>query len=54
MLKYLIDSGADVAAQTSGVGASGGTVLWWAKQILTDNHPVTSYLEGIGAPDFDL
>lgn len=46
-LRYLIDMGADVAAQTS----NGGTPLWWARHSLEEGHPVIQYLEEIGAPE---
>ena len=39
--------GADIGSQTN----HGGTVLWWAKQMLPEGHIVTEYLESIGAPD---
>ena len=46
VLRFLLDQGADVGAQTSG----GGSVLYWARRNLQDNHPLVQYLEDTGAP----
>jgi len=45
-VKLLVENGADVNMETYG---SGGTALWWAKQIHGDDHPVIEFLESIGA-----
>eukprot|EP00596_Hydrurales_sp_CCMP1899_P004049 CAMPEP_0119051006 /NCGR_PEP_ID=MMETSP1177-20130426/72760_1 /TAXON_ID=2985 /ORGANISM="Ochromonas sp, Strain CCMP1899" /LENGTH=474 /DNA_ID=CAMNT_0007030053 /DNA_START=344 /DNA_END=1768 /DNA_ORIENTATION=+ len=47
VLRYLVDQGADLDAQTQ----EGGTALWWAKRIHEEGHPIITYLEEIGAPD---
>ena len=46
-VKYLVDMGADIGSKTK----NGGTVLWWAKRLLDEEHPVIEYLESIGAPE---
>jgi hypothetical protein len=46
VVKYLIDSGADINATTS---SEGGTALWWAKKQLKADHPVIELLESLGA-----
>jgi ankyrin repeat protein len=47
MVKFLINSGADMGAKTG----NGGSPLWWAKRTLPRGHPTISYLESIGAPE---
>jgi prolyl 4-hydroxylase len=47
VLKFLIESGADLGAKTS----NGATALWWAKHSLPAGHSVISYLLDIGAPE---
>jgi ankyrin repeat protein len=47
MVKFLINSGADMGAKTG----NGGSPLWWAKRTLARGHPTISYLESIGAPE---
>jgi hypothetical protein len=42
----LVENGADINAQT---GNDGGTVLWWAKKNLEEDHPVVAFLESMGA-----
>ena len=46
VVRYLLDRGADVSAQTRG----GGSVLYWARRNLNDKHPLVQYLEDTGAP----
>jgi prolyl 4-hydroxylase len=46
IVRYLIESGADANATTSGTG---GTALWWAKKELGADHPVVEFLESLGA-----
>ena len=48
-VQLLVDLGADVNAKV----ANGGTPLWLAKKLLSERHPVVSYLIGIGAADED-
>jgi prolyl 4-hydroxylase len=48
VVKYLIESGANVNATT---GDTGGTVLWWAKQVLDEDHPVIQLLQTMNAAD---
>jgi len=48
VVKYLVQSGADINAKTS---ENGGTALYYAKQKFDDEHPVVAFLEGIGALD---
>jgi hypothetical protein len=47
VLKLLIDSGADIGAQTN----NGGTPLWWARHTLEEDHDVIKYLTEIDAPE---
>ena len=47
VLKLLVDSGADIGAQTN----NGGTPLWWARRELEEDHDVIAYLVDIGAPE---
>lgn len=46
VVKYLVENGADINAQTH---SKGGTALWWAKHQLDDEHPVVTFLESMGA-----
>jgi prolyl 4-hydroxylase len=46
VVKLLVENGADVNLRTYG---KGGTVLWWAKQALDEDHPVVQFLESMGA-----
>ena len=46
MVKLLVENGGDVDAKTY---STGGTVLWWAKQALSEDHPVVEFLESMGA-----
>jgi hypothetical protein len=39
--------GADIGSETT----NGGTVLWWARRVLPEDHEIIHYLESIGAPD---
>lgn len=39
--------GADIGSETT----NGGTVLWWARRMLPEDHEVIHYFEGINAPD---
>ena len=66
-VKYLIEHGADPNITTFGVKSVAGsgsdvdhntklegggeTALWWGKQIHGKHHPVTVFLESIGALD---
>ena len=47
VVKYLVENGADVNKRTN--NGTGGSVMWWAKQNLDEDHPVIEFLEGIGA-----
>jgi len=47
VLKLLVDSGADIGAQTN----NGGTPLWWARRTLEEDHDVIKFLVEIGAPE---
>lgn len=47
IVKYLVDHGSDIGAETRG----GGSPLWWARRTLEPGHSVIRYLEEIGAPD---
>ena len=49
IVKFLIESGADVNATTGKTSKDGGTALWWAKQSLEQDNPVIAFLESIGA-----
>eukprot|EP00545_Synedropsis_sp_CCMP1620_P000654 CAMPEP_0119012448 /NCGR_PEP_ID=MMETSP1176-20130426/6730_1 /TAXON_ID=265551 /ORGANISM="Synedropsis recta cf, Strain CCMP1620" /LENGTH=537 /DNA_ID=CAMNT_0006965407 /DNA_START=63 /DNA_END=1676 /DNA_ORIENTATION=+ len=49
IVKFLYESGADVNARTN--GGAGGTVMWWAKRELGEDHEIVSYLESLGAMD---
>jgi len=46
VVKYLVEAGADVNAQT---GDTGGTALYYAKQRFEADHPVVTFLESLGA-----
>jgi prolyl 4-hydroxylase len=46
VVKFLVENGADINARPNG---SDGTALWWAKKKHGDDHPVVSFLEGLGA-----
>lgn len=48
IVKHLVEHGADLGATTKG----GGTALWWARQVHDADHPVITFLESIGAPDW--
>lgn len=45
-VKLLVEHGADINHKTYG---SGGTALWWARQVHGDEHPVIAFLEEMGA-----
>lgn len=47
IVKFLYESGADINAKTN--GGSGGTVMWWAKKSLGEDHEMIPYLESLGA-----
>ena len=47
VLVYLVSKGADLTAKTKG----GGSVLYWARRSLNENHPVIKYLKDHHAPD---
>lgn len=47
IVKYLIDMGADMGAQTE----TGGTPLFWARDYLDAEHELIEYLVSIGAPE---
>jgi ankyrin repeat protein len=49
VVKYLVENGADMNHRTQ--NGSGGTVLWWAKKELDQDHPVIDLLESMGALD---
>jgi prolyl 4-hydroxylase len=49
VVKFLISRGADIGATTRG----GGTALWWARTMFSEEHPIILYLESIGAPDIE-
>jgi prolyl 4-hydroxylase len=49
VVKFLYESGADINAKTN--GGAGGTVMWWAKHELGEDHEMISYLESLGAID---
>jgi hypothetical protein len=49
VLEYLVQNGADVNVRTH--GGTGPTPLNLAKEFLGKNHPVTEYLESLGAVD---
>ena len=48
IVKSLADKGADLGAKTN----NGGTVLWWAKKSLPQDHEVVKFLEANSAPDY--
>lgn len=50
-VKLLVDHGADINARTKGkeAGASGGTPLWWAKELHKPDHKVIEFLKAHGA-----
>ncbi|KAL3910851.1 MAG: hypothetical protein SGILL_007525 [Bacillariaceae sp.] len=48
VVKYLVDSGADVNAMT---GTGGGTPLYIAKTHLEEDNPIIAFLESLGALD---
>ena len=47
IVKFLYESGADINARTN--GGEGGTVMWWAKRTLGEDHEMIAYLESLGA-----
>lgn len=49
VVKFLYESGADMNARTN--GGAGGTVMWWAKRELGEDHEMIAYLESLGAMD---
>jgi prolyl 4-hydroxylase len=49
IVKFLLEAGADINAKTH--GGSGGSVMWWAKRELGEDHEMVSYLESLGAID---
>jgi len=49
VVKYLFENGADINMKTN--SGAGGTALYYAKQKYSDEHPLISYLESIGALD---
>lgn len=49
IVRYLIESGADINARTGNEGALGGSPLYYAKQKFEDDHPVIALLESFGA-----
>ena len=53
-LKTLLEHGADINARTNtqGVGAGGGSVLWWALQYHEEDSEVVQLLKESGAKIF--
>lgn len=49
VVKYLIENGADFDSRT--FNGTGETPLWWAKKTHGADHPVVSFLEGLGATE---
>ena len=47
VVKFLVESGADIASLTS----SGASPLWWARRTLEPGHSVIKFLEDLGAPE---
>lgn len=50
VVRYLVENGADINAQT-GPDGSGGTALYYAKKKFEDDHPIVAYLESLGAAE---
>jgi len=47
VINYLVRKGADVNERTN--NGRGGTPLWWAEQMLDEDHPAIQILRGAGA-----
>lgn len=47
VVRFLVDKGADIHSKT----LNGGSVLWWARKVLSPDHPIISYLSDLNATD---
>lgn len=51
VVKFLVEQGSDINARTN--GGKGGSAFWWARKSHDEDHPMITYMKGVGAAEIE-